>query len=144
MYKRQVLQRQNAPPAFYSVCHLLHIKEDTVEQDKHTIKCGSRHGNVQCLCRHCICPTEESDNPCAVDYLKKSVSLIEDVVKRNLEDDLNTLSQHPIWNVWHELRFSLHNNPTGSQKRLLKWNSLFCAWEWGMMIPIMRMSSRSG
>ena len=58
------------------------VKGDTQEHDKHCAgKYTSRGKNVQNLCRYCCCvPNEETDDPKASKYPRKSPLMIQDLV----------------------------------------------------------------
>ena len=59
---------------------IIFIKGDSVEQDKHCGKCGSRGKGVKHLCRHCHCPNEDTDKPHAV-CERKTQSAIAELVR---------------------------------------------------------------
>jgi hypothetical protein len=46
-----------------SIPFMLFLKGDTVEHDKHTGHYGAHNLGVKSLCRYCVCPNEETDNP---------------------------------------------------------------------------------
>ncbi len=93
---------------------VLFFKADSVEASKLTGLYGSSAMGVKCLCRVCICPTGDSDNP----YVeptpeKKTPQMIINLVNQNTEASkrlLANISQHPIWNAMYELTFGAHNN----------------------------------
>ena len=89
---------------FFIVC----IKCDTKEADALCGKYQSRGQNVSQLCRFCTCPTAQSDDPKA-NYSAKTEPMICKLVRNNKLQELQTMSQHPINNAMHGLRFGLHN-----------------------------------
>ena len=92
--------------------YVLFIKGDSVEQDKHCGKYGSRGKGVKSLCRHCLCPADKSDEPYA-DYPRKTQPMMSELIKRNDDEAdlaLKNMSQSKIWNVWYTLRFGQHND----------------------------------
>ena len=85
--------------------YVIFVKCDTQEADS---LCGAylvRTGGVQNLCRYCICPTNDSDNP-FVTYPKKSVSMLKSLVDVNDLQGLKALSQHAVKNAFYKVRFS--------------------------------------
>ena len=82
------------------------VKGDSVEQDKHCGKYGSRGKGVKQLCRHCCCPAVKTDEPYE-EHERKTVTMI-----RNLkgEKEHQELSQSNIVNAWHKILFGLHND----------------------------------
>ena len=84
------------------------VKCDSDEADTLTGKYKVRNGNVECICRYCDCPTEDSDNPLGK-YRAKTEPWIRGLVERNNEARLKRLSQHRIKNAFHGLPFGLHN-----------------------------------
>ena len=85
-----------------------HIKGDTDEHDRHCGSYTNRSGNVCQLCRYCMCPTHDTDNPLA-NYGMKTEEAIQALVDAGDEDGLKALSQHYIQNAWYGIRFGLHN-----------------------------------
>ena len=83
------------------------IKCDTEEADKLAGKYGSRSDKVAHLCRYCMCPTQDSDNPRA-EYELKTTQMIRDLVQNGDETALQAMSQHKLNNTWHPLRFGAH------------------------------------
>ena len=88
---------------------IMFVKGDGVEHDKHCGKYGSRTEGVKQLCRYCCCPNEETDDPFAL-HKRKSVPMIQGMVKKGDQEGLKNLSQKHIWNAWYELRFGSHND----------------------------------
>lgn len=88
---------------------LLFIKCDTKEGD---MLCGSfntYNAGVKNLCRYCVCPTEDSDNPEAR-YEFKSVPMLKPLVDDGDEEALRQISQQMNQNAWWKIRFSPANN----------------------------------
>jgi len=85
------------------------IKGDSVEHDKHCGSYTSRTQNVQQLCRHCTCPNNDTDGPHEC-FPKETPEMIQDMIDQNDKDGLQSVSQQPLQNVWHEIRFGLHNH----------------------------------
>jgi hypothetical protein len=83
-------------------------KCNTEEADHLAGKYTSGGINVSQICRYYCCPTTVSDDPCA-DCEKKTVPMIRQLVADGDLDGLRALSQHPIDNVWHGLRFGAHS-----------------------------------
>lgn len=88
---------------------LMFIKCDTEEGD---LLCGSytcRSSGVSQLCRYCCCPTNESDSVKAR-FPWKTVSMMKSFLVEPRNDKmLQKLSQQPIWNAWHKVRFNPHS-----------------------------------
>lgn len=87
---------------------MLFMKGDTVEHDKHTGHYGARNEGVKSLCRYCVCPNEETDNPYA-DYARKSPEMLVEYIQKYDMDGLKAISQQFIFNSWYEFCFGLHN-----------------------------------
>ena len=85
------------------------VKGDSVEQDKHVGKYGSRTKGVAHLCRHCHCPNEETDDAYA-DHARKTQTEITTMVKSRDTKGLKAISQQMLWNAWYELKFGKHND----------------------------------
>ena len=85
------------------------VKGDSVEQDKHVGKYGSRTKGVAHLCRHCHCPNKETDDAYA-NHPRKSQTEITAMVKSKDTDGLKATSQQMLWNAWYELKFGKHND----------------------------------
>ena len=105
---------------------IIFIKGDGVEQEKHCAKYGVRSGQVRCLCRHCCCPTEDTDNPYARYALKTKPMLVKLIREKDFHG-LRVISQKYVWNAWYELRFGLHNNRSihgASPMEILHWIQL--------------------
>ena len=85
----------------------LFMKADTEEADR---LCGSYLNRTKAnqLCRYCLCPTDDSDNPLA-DHGPKSEPMIKRLVARKDVAKLKEIFQHPIQNAFHGLRMGLHN-----------------------------------
>lgn len=84
------------------------FKVDNEEADKLCGKFLCRTGNVAQLCRYCLCPTEDTDNHMA-NYPLKTEKMIKDLTDARDHKALKALSQQPIDNALHGLRFGLHN-----------------------------------
>ena len=87
---------------------MLFLKGDTVEHDKHCGHYGSRTRGVACLCRYCVCPMADTDQPYH-DFARKSPEMITQLVRKNDLEELKRVSQQDIFNVWYEFEFGLHN-----------------------------------
>jgi hypothetical protein len=85
------------------------IKCDTKEADLLTGSYSSRESTVSQLCRYCLCPTQETDDVTAK-FPPKAVGMIRKLVNKNDQAALKALSQHPIDNACHQIRFGSHNN----------------------------------
>ena len=101
-YKGKLYELQLVP-------YILFIKGDSVEQDKHCGKYGSKGKGIKSLCRHCLCPAEETDMPYA-EHPRKTQPMIAELVQQNDDEALKNMSQSKIWNAWYPLRFGLHND----------------------------------
>ena len=84
------------------------LKLDSDEAEKICGKYTSRSGNVKCLCRHCECPTQDTDKPYARYPLKTTGKISGMVAERDL-DGLRNLSQQDIINSMYKIRFGSHN-----------------------------------
>jgi hypothetical protein len=97
----------------YKDCELVFfvpfVKCDGDEGDKLCASYRSRGAHVQQLCRYCQCPNAETDNPHA-DYPFKTEPMLKKLFEQNNVVKLQELSQIPIKNAFHGLRFGLHNN----------------------------------
>ena len=82
------------------------IKCDTDEADKLCGAYTSRSGKVSQLCRCCLCPNDESDNP-AARIIRKTMPMIQDMIDKNDLEELQNVSQHPITNAFYPLRFGV-------------------------------------
>ena len=105
---------------------LIFFKGDGVEQEKQCAKYGVRNGRVCCLCRHCCCPTADTDDPYKIHALKNKPMMVKLVREKDF-DGLRVMSQQYVWNAWYELRFGLHNNRSihgASPMELLHWIQL--------------------
>ena len=87
---------------------MLFMKGDTVEHDKHTGHYGARNEGIKSLCRYCVCPNAETDNPYA-DYARKSPQILVEYIRKCDMEGLKSLSQQYIFNSWYEFCFGLHN-----------------------------------
>ena len=101
-YKGEVKQLHFLP-------FILFIKGDTVEHDKHTGHYGARNKGVKNLCRYCVCPTEETDEPYA-NFERKDPKMVTDLVRKKDYEGLKAISQQYIFNVWYEFDFGQHND----------------------------------
>ena len=88
---------------------ILFIKGDTVEHDKHTGHYGSRNKGIKNLCRYCVCPNDQTDEP-YVDFERKNPKMVSDLVRKKDYDGLKEISQKDIFNVWYEFDFGQHND----------------------------------
>jgi hypothetical protein len=97
----------------YKDCELVFfvpfVKCDGDEGDKLCCSYRSRGAHVQQLCRHCTCPTENTDDPKA-NYPYKTEPMLRQLFERNEVVKLRNLSQICIKNAFHGLRFGLHND----------------------------------
>jgi len=89
---------------------IMFVKGDTQEHDKHCGKYTSRGKNVQNLCRYCCVPNEETDDPKASKYPRKSPLMIQDLVNAGDIDGLKAISQQYFNNCWYKVRFGQHND----------------------------------
>jgi hypothetical protein len=78
------------------------------EADLLTGSYSSRGSTVSQLCWYCLCPTQETDNVTAK-FPPKTVGMIRKLVNKNDRAALKALSQHPIDNACHQIRFGLQN-----------------------------------
>ena len=81
---------------------------DTVEADKLCLSFSNRSSNVCQLCRCCMCPTNESDNPKA-DHGKKNWKTLQRMQRGNDVEGLRQISQKCVANAFHKCQFGLHN-----------------------------------
>jgi len=81
---------------------------DTDEADRLCGAYTSRTASVKQLCRYCLCPTAESDDPLA-DYSRKTVPMMQELVDDRDKKGLKSISQHFITNSTYLLRFGAHN-----------------------------------
>ena len=88
---------------------ILFLKVDGVEADKVTGQYLTKSGNVSSLCRSCVCPTDQSDEPYRT-YQRKSQSLIQKLVANGDTTRLKQISQQHIWNAFYQFRFGSHND----------------------------------
>lgn len=100
-YKGEVKQLHFLP-------FIMFIKGDTVEHDKHTGHYGARNKGVKNLCRYCVCPTEETDEP-YTNHGRKTPKMVTDLVRKKDYAGLKAISQQYIYNVWYEFDFGHHN-----------------------------------
>lgn len=91
---------------FVPYVHML--KCDTEEADLLAGKYLSRNKNVKQLCRCCVCPTSESDNPHAI-HARKTQTMIKQLIDDRNMQALSDLSQHCIRNAWYPIRFGAHS-----------------------------------
>jgi hypothetical protein len=96
----------------YKDCELVFfvpfVKCDGDEGDKLCLHYRSRNSNVQQLCRYCDCPTNETDNP-LVKFKYKEEEKLKKLYERKQWDKLKEMSQNPVENAFHGLRFGMHN-----------------------------------
>lgn len=77
------------------------------DTDEAELLCGKfrmRSGKVQCLCRYCTCPREDTDNPKAC-YPFKTVPMMKKLIEENDEAGLKKISQQKLDNCWYQVRF---------------------------------------
>jgi hypothetical protein len=84
------------------------VKCDGDEGDKLCGSFRSRGKDISQLCRHCLCPTDETDDPNAI-YPFKTEPMIRKMFLENNAQKHKELSQIPIKNAFHLIRFGLHN-----------------------------------
>ena len=84
------------------------IKCDTDEADRLAGSYTSRTKQISQLCRYCCCPTDECDEPHA-NYPRKTVPMIDKLIKKDDDVRLAQLSQQKINNACYKLRFGVHN-----------------------------------
>ena len=85
--------------------YVIFVKCDTQEAD---LLCGSytsRGMGVKQLCRYCVCPTNDSDNPQAL-YPRKLVSMVKAYTDAKDLVALKDMSQQCIQNAFYKVRFS--------------------------------------
>lgn len=90
------------------VFYVAFVKCDNDEGDK---LCGQYRGrSLGCatLCRYCLCPTMQMDDPLAK-YPYKTEPMISRLVANGREQDLQKMSQQYIENAFYGIRFGLHN-----------------------------------
>ena len=85
------------------VLYLALIKGDTQEHDKLCGKYTSRGKEIKHLCRYCLVPNEETDDP-QVDYPRKTQSMIEALIEAEDKDALQNMSQQLIHNAMYKIR----------------------------------------
>jgi hypothetical protein len=100
---------------------IIFLKVDSVEADKVCGTHGSKTSGVQSICRYCCIPTDETDNPFySPTPQRKTQDLISDLVskathakdkaeKEEAMGRLQAVSQHCIWNTFHQFRFGQHD-----------------------------------
>ena len=98
----------NEVQRLFFVPFMLFLKGDTVEHDKHCGHYGARNRGVACLCRYCVCPMADTDDPYK-DFARKSPDMITQLVRKNELGQLKSISQQDIFNVWYEFEFGSHN-----------------------------------
>ncbi|MCA1800341.1 MAG: hypothetical protein LC650_03520, partial [Actinobacteria bacterium] len=96
----------------YKDCELVFfvpfVKCDGDEGDKLCGKYRSRGKRVAQLCRTCLCPNEETDNPNAK-YKYKTEPMVKKLCEEDNDEKLQQLSQIKMKNAFHGIRFGLHN-----------------------------------
>ena len=88
---------------------VLNVKCDTEEGD---LLCGKylvRTQNVANICRYCVCPTANADNPNA-EYRFKTPKMIQKLIDKGDLEGLQQISQQNIKNAWYPLRFHAAND----------------------------------
>ena len=85
------------------------MKADGDEADKLCGKYLCRTGNVAQICRHCECPTKESDNPLAR-HPCKTKAKIAALIRNNDKAALRAMAQQRIINAAYRINFGLHND----------------------------------
>ena len=97
----------------YKDCELVFfvpfVKCDGDEADKLCCAFRSRTQKVQQLCRYCMCPTEDTDNPKA-NYKFKTEPMMKKLLEKRDVEKLRNMSQSCVPNAFHDLRFGLHND----------------------------------
>ena len=91
------------------VFYIAFIKCDTSEADKLCGQFRSRTKKISMLCRYCCMPQEHTDNKLAR-YPYKTVPQLQELQRAHDVEALKKLSQQPIENAFHSLRFGLQNN----------------------------------
>ena len=85
------------------------IRCDTDEADKLCGAYTNRTANVKQLCRHCCCPTNQSDNIRAK-FKKKTPKMIGKLVEKRDTEGLKMISQQNLHNAFHRIRFGAHTD----------------------------------
>jgi len=91
------------------------IKGDGKEANKNCCMYGPKTRGIQNPCWQCTWPMAHADEP-YYDIenegvvVRKTKEMIQNLVKENIEANLRAVSQHPVWNAWHEIKFGLHND----------------------------------
>jgi hypothetical protein len=85
------------------------VKCDGDEGDKLCCSYRSRGKDISQLCRYCLCPTDETDDPNA-QYPYKSETMLKNLFRQKNVQRHKELSQICIKNAFHGLRFGLHND----------------------------------
>ena len=88
---------------------IMFVKGDTQEHDKLCGKYTARSQFIKQLCRYCVCPNNDTDNPHA-NYERKSKPMVEALVKSSDLPGLQAMSQQFVNNSTYKLRFGSHNN----------------------------------
>ena len=89
---------------------ILFVKGDTQEHDKHCGKYTSRGKNVQNLCRYCCVPNDDTDDPKASNFSRKSPRMVQELVNVGDLEGLKAISQQYFTNCWYKVRFGQHND----------------------------------
>jgi len=89
---------------------IMFVKGDTQEHDKHCGKYTSRGQYIKNLCRYCCVPNEETDDPKASKYPRKTQAMVEELVQAKDIVALKEISQQCFDNCWYKVRFGQHNN----------------------------------
>lgn len=91
------------------VFYISFVKADNKEADLLCGRYNSRGEGVKCICRYCKCPTADAANPEA-NYPFKTEQMIASMVEANNLQGLKLMSQKPVNNAFHGLRFGQHND----------------------------------
>ena len=109
------LQYRGKTYKLHCVPFTMFIKGDGKEQNKHNCMYGPKTRGIKNPCWECTWPMDHADepyfdleNPGIV--MPKTKAMIQNLVKQNVEANLKAVSQHPVWNSWHEIIFGLHND----------------------------------
>ena len=89
---------------------ILFVKGDTQEHDKHCGKYTSRGKNVQNLCRYCCVPNDDTDDPKASNFARKSPRMVQELVNVGDLEGMKAISQQYFTSCWYKVRFGQHND----------------------------------
>ena len=88
---------------------IVFARVDGKEGDKFCGQYLTKNSNIRSLCRICVCPTMSSDDTTRNDE-RKTVGMIQKLVRLGKTSDLQKISQHCIFNAFYELRFGCHDD----------------------------------